>query len=112
MNLKQKVGKDNYHNGRNFEIKVMNRLKRQNKIKLVIHSSGSFGLFDLMAIRYDGKIVLVSCKTSGYLPPKERKELIDYMETKQTENEIIQLWYYKSARKFTKKIITTKDMEA
>ena len=53
-------------------------LERQTKAALaelgwiVVRAAGSFGVADLIAIRYDKRPLLISCKTTGNIPPLER----------------------------------------
>ena len=98
-------GKVNYDAGNAFEEKVVKKMRNSN-CKQVIHSKGSFGLFDIWGLTRDGRIRLVTCKINGYLSPKERNALIDYMENEQSENEVIELWYYNNKKHMRKTTIT------
>lgn len=43
----------------------------------VIRSAGSLGVADLVALRYGNTPLLVSCKISGRIDPRERGQLMD-----------------------------------
>ena len=53
-------------------------LERQTKAALselgwvVVRAAGSFGAADLVALRWDKRPLLISCKISGTVPPGER----------------------------------------
>lgn len=97
-------GRENRERGHRFEIRVMNQIKRD--AKYVMHSAGSYGLFDLIALAWDGRVRLITCKANGYLSPSERKALRSYMNVKQNSNEVIELYYYKNKRTIGRTIIT------
>lgn len=56
-------------------------LERQTKAALtalgwvVIRAAGSYGEADLVALRWDKQPLLISCKTTGNIPPAERREI-------------------------------------
>lgn len=62
----------NHQNGHAFELKNHN-IERRNSI-LSVHSDGSYGDIDVVAIRKDC-VLLIVCKANGYLTPKERRDL-------------------------------------
>ena len=62
-----------YLSGRRFEYRVANWLRQQGW--WVMRSAQSRGLADLAAFRM-GEIMLLSLKVDGYLPPKEKTQLI------------------------------------
>ena len=64
----------NYQRGRHFEYRV-----RQHFIKegyIVLRSAGSHTFSDLLAMK-GGEILLIQCKTDGYLPAPQREALLD-----------------------------------
>jgi len=101
---KAEQGKRNRANGYRFEIRIFNRVKKD--AKYVIHSAGSYGLFDIVALTWDGRVRLITCKGNGYLSPQERRKLLDYIHFKQTKHEVIELHYYKNKRSIGRKILT------
>jgi len=62
-----------YRKGANFERRCRRFLEE--KGWFVIRSGGSKSPVDLVALR-DGEIALIQCRVSGYLPQKEKEELL------------------------------------
>ena len=96
MTQKQRIGKLNQANGHRFEILVWNKAKNRDTLARVI-SSGSKGFGDVWVLKKD-KLILRICKTNGYLEPKEREEISEFLASK-PEWVQVELWYYKSKRK-------------
>jgi len=61
----------NYERGRRFEWRVRDLLRKRGFI--VLRCAGSKPV-DLVALK-KGRIVLVECKSDGYIPPKQMKKL-------------------------------------
>lgn len=61
-----------YEKGRSFEYRVKRHLEGMGYT--VFRSGGSRSLADLLAMRR-GEVLLVQCKTDGYLNPKRRERL-------------------------------------
>ncbi len=61
-----------YEKGRSFEYLVKRHLEREGY--RVFRVAGSRGPSDLVAARR-GELLLVQCRTRGYLPPKRRERL-------------------------------------
>ena len=99
------IGRQNREAGDRMEIKILNLLKRQ-KPMWAMRSSGSKGLFDVCGLMKDGKLRLIVAKVNGYIDPKERKEIRKFMETKPDFAQV-EIWWYKSPKKMTKKIVNT-----
>ena len=79
----------NHANGHAFELKNHNTEKR-NSI-LSVHSDGSYGKIDIVAIRKD-HVLLIVCKANGYIEPRERVAL-DKLKAKMPKFCRIQLRY-------------------
>ncbi|MEM4099029.1 MAG: restriction endonuclease, partial [Candidatus Micrarchaeaceae archaeon] len=67
----------NYIKGRNLEYLIKNKLEKRGFY--VTRAAGSKGV-DLIAIKRNKtgggvRVLMVSCKTTGYVPPQEREEL-------------------------------------
>jgi hypothetical protein len=99
---KAEIGRQNKEAGDRMEMKIVNILKRQ-KALWVMRSSGSKGLFDVVA-QFPHKQRQIVAKVNGYLEPKERKELSKYMVSKPDYVQV-EIWWYKSPKKMSKKIV-------
>jgi hypothetical protein len=70
----------NYQIGANFELRVKKHMEEKLHCQ-VVRSSGSHGIFDLVATRMadSGKTetVYIQCKTNGYIHPNDKKVIID-----------------------------------
>ena len=64
----------NYRHGYNFEVRVFFYFRKLGYF--TVRSSGSHGPADVMAVR-KGQVLAIQCKTNGYLPKEEKKELLD-----------------------------------
>lgn len=92
-----------------FEFRIMRKLKK-NKNAEVVRSSGSHGMFDLWMLK-DGTLTLIQCKRNGYIKPKERKELAEFVRTKDSFVQV-EVHIQVSARKRkVYKIGSIKDLE-
>jgi len=67
-----------YRRGYRLELRAQDELQAQGWI--VIRSAGSKGPADLVALREGSRSQLIQVKSDGYLPPKERQELLDEAE--------------------------------
>ncbi len=94
--LKQRTGKLNHKSGHSFEGKILARLKKQ-KPQFIIHADGSRGLFDIFLQNKKGQFIGVVVKANGYLPPRERNDLYDYIENNPKVK--VELYYKRSERK-------------
>lgn len=63
-----------YRRGRRFEYRVRDHY--QSEGYFVLRSPRSAGLADLVAIK-KGKVIMIQCKISGYLRPKDKRELYE-----------------------------------
>lgn len=100
-------GNKNQKIGFAFEQRVLTSLKRIDRHP--VRSSGSKGLFDLVSIRRDFKIRLVVCRNNGYLSPREREALKDFLVNIPQNLRslyILELHYYISPKKRAKKYLT------
>ena len=100
--LKQIVGKRNLKEGMSFESKVYARLKKQKPL-FIIHSNGSRGLFDIVLQMKSGQLRCIVVRTNGYLTPKERNAIHDYIS--RSPNSKVELHYKKSERKAARFIL-------
>ena len=100
---KSEIGRMNVAEGQRFEIKIWNKVNH-GKCLTRIRSSGSKGLFDVWSLDKSGKLRLIVAKTNGYLEPRERRELREFLG-KKPDYVQVEIWYYKSKRKMTKKIV-------
>jgi len=67
-----------YARGAAFERRVRKELEDDGWF--VVRSAGSRGAVDLIALRERGNVLrvqLISCKLNGYVPPTERKQLLE-----------------------------------
>jgi hypothetical protein len=96
-------GRLNQAKGHRFEIKTWNKIKTKKVIARAI-SSGSKGFVDVWALEKDCLRVIL-CKTNGYLEPKERMEINDFLNIKPDWVKV-ELWYYKSKKKIGKMYLT------
>jgi Holliday junction resolvase len=65
----------NYEKGRRLEYKIKRKLEKEGLF--VCRSAGSHGV-DLVAIEPGvGQVYFISCKTNEYIPPEERKQLLE-----------------------------------
>jgi len=94
--------KQNVTRGARFEGKIRSRLDGSNCIAS-IRSAGSRSLWDVVCITPD-KVRLVQAKTSGYLTPKERKEMLSELK-RMPDNIQADVEYYKSPKVITNKTI-------
>ena len=68
-----------YEKGRRIEYIIKKKLEERGF--LVVRSPASKGAFDLIAVAPGGeRILLVSCKADGYVPPSELKRLLEVAE--------------------------------
>ncbi len=69
----------NYEKGRRVEYIIKHKLEERGF--LVVRSPASKGAFDLLALAPGGtRILMVSCKADGYVPPDELRRLLDVAE--------------------------------
>jgi len=98
------VSNKNYVKGRSFEYRTQNFLRKIGYY--VIRSYGSKGLYDLLAIparsiakySYPKLPLLIQCKYNGYVPPKEKKNLLimtSGRESLSSQAQIMESWYSK-----------------
>ena len=94
----------NYVKGRNFEYRTQNFLRKIGYY--TIRSYGSKGLYDLIAVprrtiakyKYPKLPLLIQCKYNGYVPPKEKKNLLTMTsgrESLSSQAQIMESWYSK-----------------
>jgi len=94
--------KKNVSRGARFEGKIRSKLDNSN-CTVAIRSAGSRSLWDVVCITPD-KVRLVQAKTSGYLTPKERKDMLADLK-KMPDNIQAEVEYYKSPKVITNKTI-------
>jgi len=94
--------KKNVTRGARFEGKIRSKLDNSN-CTAAIRSAGSRSLWDIVCITPD-KVKLVQAKTSGYLTPKERKDMLSELK-RMPDNIQADVEYYKSPKVITNKTI-------
>lgn len=94
---KSSRGRSNYHSGMNFEFKVM-REERKNSV-VILRSAGSHSMVDIMSIRKNKSVWLISCKANGYFTPLEDSELRK-LKTRLPQNHKIKKAYYVNLKKY------------
>lgn len=97
-----KFSKKNVSRGARFEGKIRSKLDNSN-CTAAIRSAGSRSLWDIVCITPD-KVRLIQAKTSGYLTPKERKEMLSELK-RMPDNVQADVEYYKSPKVITNKTI-------
>ena len=66
----------NYEKGRRVEYVIKKKLEERGF--LVLRSPASKGAFDLLAVAPGGgRLLMVSCKSDGYIPPGELERLLE-----------------------------------
>ena len=92
----------NVSRGGRFEQKIRSRLDNSNSI-VTVRSSGSRSLWDVVSITPD-KVRLIQAKSSGYLTPKEREDMLSDIK-RMPDNVQAEFEYYTSPRVRTNRTI-------
>lgn len=100
---KDRVKRSNRKRGYRFENKTANMLKKNPDNKIVIRSSGSLGIADVIVCDND-KVRLIQNKTNGYLSPDEREAIYKFL-VGVSDIYQFEVWYYISKKKVKKHII-------
>lgn len=65
----------NRHRGDYFEHQTRDAMEADRWV--IIRAAGSFGPADLVALKAGCMPLLLSCKLNGYIPPKERRDVLE-----------------------------------
>ena len=104
MTLKQKTGWFNQKNGAKFELKVLNKMKKDKGVIASCRSSGSNGLVDVWVLKDTGQLRVAACRNNGYFTREERRNLADFYLRKPKFTQL-EFWWYRSPKRMKKKII-------
>ncbi len=92
-------GKENFHNGMNFEFRILRSLKKNPQVVVVLRSAGSHGTIDLYALMSDGRQWFITVKRNGCWSSKEMADL-KRLSKSLPDRTLIKMAYYVSPRKY------------
>lgn len=107
MTLKQKTGWFNQKNGYKFELKVLNKMRKDGNVLAECRSSNSLGLLDIWVLKKN-KLRVAACRNNGYYTLKERRKLAEFFQEKPDWVQL-EFWFYKSPKKMKKVVIKSVD---